>query len=69
MVAMPDDAPASACSARDAALIQEKVLINRVEYSDGSLWQRKGWDFAEIKAAYNRAVGTPWDPAEMCRGL
>jgi hypothetical protein len=56
-------------SARDAALFQEKVLINRVEYSDGSIWQRKGWDFAEIKAAYNRAVGTPWDPAEMCRGL
>jgi hypothetical protein len=24
---------------------EEKVVINRVEYSDGSIWQRKGWKF------------------------
>jgi len=56
-------------SNKDGSLFQEKVLINRVEYSDGSIWQRRDWSFAEIKAAYNRAVGTPWDPTEMCRGL
>src|SRR2546421_9502009 len=28
--------------------LQEKVLINRVEYADGSIWQRRGWNFAEI---------------------
>ena len=50
-------------------LFQEKVLVNRVEYSDGSIWQRKDWNFAEIKAAYTRAVGTPWGANEMCRGL
>ena len=47
---------------------QENVVINRVEYADGSIWQRKGWNFAEIGLAYRRAVGTPWG-TEMCRGL
>ncbi len=47
----------------------EKVLINRVEYADGSIWQRKDWSFAEIKVTYQRAVSTPWNPNEMCRGL
>jgi hypothetical protein len=46
----------------------ERVLINRVEYSDGSIWQRKDWSFAEVKAAVARATSTPWG-GEMCRGL
>ena len=49
-------------------LFQEKVLINRVEYADGSIWQRKDWNFAEMRLAIARAVATPWG-AEMCRGL
>jgi len=47
---------------------QEKVVINRVEYADGSIWQRKDWNFAEIRLTYQRALGTPWG-SEMCRGL
>ena len=47
---------------------QKNVVINRVEYADGSIWQRKGWNFAEIGLAYRRAVGTPWG-TEMCRVL
>lgn len=47
---------------------QEKVVINRVEYADGTIWQRKDWNFGEIRLGYKRAVGTPWG-AEMCRGL
>ena len=47
---------------------QEKVVINRVEYADGSIWQRKDWNFGEIRMTYRRAVGTPWG-TEMCRGL
>ena len=47
---------------------QEKVLINRVEYADGTIWQRKDWKFAEIGASYKRVVATPWG-SEMCRGL
>jgi hypothetical protein len=49
-------------------LFDEKVVINRVEYADDSIWQRRDWNFSEIKATFARAVGTPWG-AEMCRGL
>ena len=48
--------------------MQEKVIINRVEYADGSIWQRKDWNFAEIRTSYQRAVATPWG-REMCRSL
>jgi hypothetical protein len=47
---------------------EEKVLINRVEYADGSIWQRKDWNFGEVRLGYARAVATPWG-TEMCRGL
>jgi hypothetical protein len=47
----------------------EKVLINRVEYADGSTWQRKDWNPNEIKLTYQRALATPWNAGEMCRGL
>lgn len=50
-------------------MFQEKVVINRVEYADGSTWQRKGWNAAEIKLTYQRAIASPWDRGEMCRGL
>ncbi len=50
-------------------VFQEKVLINRVEYADGSIWQRKAWNSNEIKLTFQRALATPWDPGEMCRGL
>ncbi len=48
---------------------QETIVINRVEYEDGSTWQRKDWNAAEIKLTYQRAIATPWNPGEMCRGL
>jgi hypothetical protein len=47
----------------------EKVVINRVEYADGSSWTRKDWNANEIKLSYKRAMATPWNPGEMCRGL
>jgi len=46
----------------------EKVVVNRVEYGDGSIWQRKDWNFGEIRMTYRRAISTPWS-TEMCRGL
>lgn len=49
-------------------IFAEKVIINRVEYADGSIWQRKDWNFAEMRLAIARVVKTPWG-AEMCRGL
>ena len=47
---------------------KEDVLINRVEYADGSIWQRKGWSLAEVKASYDRVLREPWVPG-MCKGL
>jgi hypothetical protein len=47
---------------------QEKVLINRVEYADGTIWQRRDWSFAAIRENYKRAIETPWGN-EMCRSL
>jgi hypothetical protein len=49
-------------------LFEEKVLINRVEYSDGSIWQRKDWNYADVKSSIARALETPWG-LEMCRSL
>jgi len=48
--------------------LREKVLLNRVEYADGSIWQRRDWNFGEIRMSYKRAIETPWE-GEMCRGL
>ena len=47
---------------------RENAVINRVEFADGTVWQRKSWNSAEIKAGYTRAVSTPWGK-EMCRSL
>ena len=46
----------------------EQVVINRVEFADGSIWQRRDWSFSEVRLSYARAVATPWG-TEMCRGL
>jgi hypothetical protein len=48
--------------------IEEKVVINRVEYSDGTIWQRPDWSLREVKTSYERALAGPWTPG-MCKGL
>lgn len=53
---------------KSGTLFAEDVVINRVEYADGTIWQRKDWNFAEVRISYARALATPWG-AEMCRGL
>jgi hypothetical protein len=50
------------------ATFKENVLINRVEYSDGSIWQRKAWNLAEVKGTYERVLREKWLPG-MCKGL
>ena len=47
---------------------KENVLINRIEFSDGSIWQRKAWNLAEVKGSYERVLREPWLPG-MCKGL
>jgi hypothetical protein len=49
-------------------VFKEDVLINRVEYSDGSIWQRKGWNLAEVKGSYERVLREQWVPG-TCKGL
>jgi hypothetical protein len=51
-----------------ATPFKEEVLINRVEYTDGSMVQRKTWNLAEVKASYERALREPWLPG-MCKAL
>ena len=48
--------------------LNERVEINRVEYSDGSIWQRKDWSLNEVKASYNRVLRERWAPG-TCKGL
>jgi hypothetical protein len=65
--------PAGAISAESLANkaanpFAERVVVNRIEYADGSIWQRKDWNYAEMRSAIQRAVSTPWG-TEMCRAL
>jgi len=46
----------------------EKVFINRIEFSDGTLRQRGNWKYEDIQAAVERATSTPWGK-EVCRAL
>lgn len=44
-------------------VFEEKVVINRIEYTDSSAWQRDGWNFpnpaAESLSTYKRVRGEP----------
>lgn len=48
--------------------ILEKVIINRIEFTDGTIWQRRDWNFAEIRDSIRRALDNPWE-GETCRAL
>jgi hypothetical protein len=65
----PFDVVSAAALAKGSANVgEEKAVINRVEFADGTIWQRKGWSLGEVRLSYARALATPWG-AEMCRGL
>ena len=57
-----------ALAKQSEASFKERVIINRVEYSDGTIWQRKDWSFGEIRLSYNRALASPW-MQDMCKAL
>jgi hypothetical protein len=44
------------------------VVINRVEYTDGTIWQRKDWSYAEIRNSLKHLLSTPWE-GQTCRSL
>ena len=43
----------------------ESVVIDRIEYEDGSLWQRKDWNFEEAKLT----VRTGGKRSGVCRSF
>jgi len=45
---------------------EEAVLINRVEFADGTFWQRKDWNFDDVKLT---ATARDTKNLPMCRGL
>ena len=45
----------------------ESVIINRVEFEDGSVWQRKGWNFEDVKLTAKPASDAR--KLSACRGL
>jgi hypothetical protein len=52
-----DVVSAASLSQNSKALFQESVVINFIEYSDGSVWQRSGWDSEAARRAFDsRAV-------------
>jgi hypothetical protein len=49
-------------------IFEERILINRVEYADGTILQRRDWNYGKIKASLIRVLETPWG-RQMCRKL
>ena len=49
-------------------LFDEKVIVNRIEFSDDSVLQRDGWKLHDVNDAVKRATATPWGK-EICRAL
>lgn len=49
-------------------LFNSKVNVNRIEYSNGAIIQRKDWNFSSFKASIDNAVSTPWR-SEVCRPI
>ncbi|HEU4712947.1 MAG TPA: hypothetical protein VFS76_15340 [Pyrinomonadaceae bacterium] len=58
----------SVAALADKSRFKENVLINRIEYSDGSMWQRHGWNLRDVKASYDRLLREQWQPGQ-CKGL
>lgn len=59
---------ADSLDAKAESPFEERILINRVEYADGTIWQRKDWSYTKMKPFITRALETPWEP-ETCRSL
>lgn len=60
----------SADSLKDptAKLFDEKILLNRIEFADGAILQRRDWKMAEVKASVEKAIAAPWGK-EACKML
>ncbi|MGQ0762663.1 MAG: hypothetical protein ACT4OT_11725 [Acidobacteriota bacterium] len=54
-------------SKKSEPTFDEAVIINRVEFEDGSNWQRKDWNYDEVKLTARTVSNAKNQP--MCRGL
>jgi len=49
-------------------IFDEKVVVNRIEFSDGAMIERRDWKYEDVRKAVERVTATPWGK-EVCRGL
>jgi hypothetical protein len=69
-VLAPSDVVSSESLARgNAKLFKEEVYVNRVEFDDDTVIERKAWRFADVKKAVERVTASPWTKGQVCRGL
>lgn len=54
-------------SKKSEPTFDESVIINRVEFEDGSNWQRKDWNYDDVKLTAKTASNAK--KQQMCRGL
>jgi hypothetical protein len=59
---------AESLSRSNEKVFDERVQVNRIEFSDGTFRQRGNWKLEDVKAAVDRATATPWGK-EICRPL
>lgn len=52
----------------DSKLFDEKIFLNRIEFTDGAVLQRRDWKMAEVEASVKTAVATQWGK-EVCKML
>jgi hypothetical protein len=68
LLAPSDVIDASSLSKPKEKLFDEKVQVNRIELSDGSILQRGNWKLKDVQSDVDRATSTPWGK-EICRAL
>ena len=59
---------AASLQATSGPVFDEKIFINRIEFTDDSILQRGGWKLEDVKKGVDSATSTPWDK-EVCRAI
>ena len=49
-------------------LFDEKVLVNRIEFADGAILQRREWKMGEVKKGIDKAASSAWG-REVCKPI
>ncbi len=52
----------------DRKLFEEKILLNRIEFTDGAILQRREWKMADVEPSVKKATAAPWGK-EICKML